>query len=303
LFLTVTKPYTDLRREPSDPVHPVGRDDLRETQLLYNEMLEMKEERGDWYFVEAFEQRKYTPGRGWHGYPGWVRKDAVRATDHLPEYNCMVKRPGVLVRRSPEGTGKAVTTVPPGTRLITAGHPTTGYYPVAMALGTEAWIDAASVLLRSPHPADEKLRRDLVDTSLLLIGTPYLWGGRSGVPDGPAGAFGVDCSGLTNLIFRVNEIDIPRNAHDQWLAAGNRGTDGLLPGDLIFLSREGEEPIITHVMLSLGGDEFIEAPETGSAVKITTFQEKFGLHLRQITEAGFSVGPIRVRFGSILALS
>jgi gamma-D-glutamyl-L-lysine dipeptidyl-peptidase len=303
LFLIVTLPYANLRQKPSEPLTPIDHDDLRETQLLYNEILERKGENGDWYFVEALEQRKYAGSRGWQSYPGWVRKDAVEAMDSLPEYNCVVQRPTAQVRRKPDDAGEVAITLSLGTRLFATGEAIKGSYSVAMSDGSEGWIDSNSVRMRAARPADERLRKDLVHTSLLLAGIPYLWGGRSTAAGFSGAAFGIDCSGLTNLVFRVNEIDIPRDAYDQWLSARNIDAGELLAGDLIFLSKEGEEQVITHVMLSLGGEEFIEAPETGSMVRVATFQEKFGLDLGQIAGAGSRSGPMRFHFGNILGLS
>ncbi|MCX6192417.1 MAG: C40 family peptidase [Flavobacteriia bacterium] len=55
-------------------------------------------------------------------------------------------------------------------------------------------------------PADAKeLNRDIV--LLNLINTPYLWGGKS--------SFGIDCSGLSQLFFRLSGINLPRDAYQQ----------------------------------------------------------------------------------------
>jgi cell wall-associated NlpC family hydrolase len=89
---------------------------------------------------------------------------------------------------------------------------------------------------------------------------------------------GVDCSGLTNLVYRVNNIDIPRDAHDQWVVAKNIAYNQLKPADLLFISAEDRKNQITHVMLYIGGKRFIEALETGSVVQITTCKEKFGIN-------------------------
>ena len=69
-----------------------------------------------------------------------------------------------------------------------------------------------------------------------------------------------------NLIFRARDIDVPRDAHEQWLSAAPIDAGSLGPGDLIFLSREGDADSVNHVMLSLGNDKFIEAPQTGDTV-------------------------------------
>ena len=40
-----------------------------------------------------------------------------------------------------------------------------------------------------------------------MIGTPYLWGGRTN--------FGIDCSGLLQMLFNFAGISIPRDTHQQ----------------------------------------------------------------------------------------
>lgn len=47
----------------------------------------------------------------------------------------------------------------------------------------------------------------LVDTALLYLNAPYLWGGKS--------PFGIDCSGLTQMVYRINGFSLLRNAASQ----------------------------------------------------------------------------------------
>ena len=78
-YLIVTEPIADLLREPVDSARgDYEYDDLQETQLLLNEVLLYRGENDDWYQVEAIEQSDFTPEALWRGYPGWVRKRAVR---------------------------------------------------------------------------------------------------------------------------------------------------------------------------------------------------------------------------------
>ena len=51
----------------------------------------------------------------------------------------------------------------------------------------------------------QELNRDIV--LINLINTPYLWGGKS--------SFGIDCSGLSQLFFRLSGINLPRDAYQQ----------------------------------------------------------------------------------------
>ncbi len=111
---------------------------------------------------------------------------------------------------------------------------------------------------------------------------------------------GVDCSSLTNLAYRVNWLDIPRDAHDQWGASTEIAYDTLEPADLIFVSAEDAHDKITHVMIYLTGEEFIEALETGSVVTINTFKNKFGVTIHEAARQHFIVNKRKMYFGSIL---
>jgi len=78
----------------------------------------------------------------------------------------------------------------------------------------------------------------LTDTAFKFINSPYIWGGR--IPSG------IDCSGLTQLLYKIHGIPIPRNS---WMQA-ETGEDisfleETMPGDLVFF--DNERGSITHV--------------------------------------------------------
>ncbi len=87
----------------------------------------------------------------------------------------------------------------------------------------------------------KKLNRStLVDSSAILEGVPYQWGGRTSA--------GIDCSGMVQVLFRMAGIALPRDAKDQ---ATTGETLSLIqearPGDLAFFDNENGK--ITHVGL------------------------------------------------------
>ena len=55
--------------------------------------------------------------------------------------------------------------------------------------------------------------KDVIKYSMEFLNTPYLWGGKS--------FLGIDCSGLTQLVFSICGINIPRDAYQQ-VELGNK---------------------------------------------------------------------------------
>ena len=112
-------------------------------------------------------------------------------------------------------------------------------------------------------------REAIVQAAREFIGTPYYWGGRS--PYDPKAKTpphrGVDCSGLVSLAYQANGVQIPRDAHEQWMKARPLNRDQIKPGDLVFLSDPKDPRKVTHVMLYAGDGRVIEGPGTGEKVR------------------------------------
>jgi cell wall-associated NlpC family hydrolase len=272
---------------------------MQESQLLFGETLVVHEEQQDWLRVEAVEQQTWT-ARGWRGYPGWVRRRDVAFVVEPPGgYDGVVQSAFTTVRRAPSPDVPPVLSLSLGTRLALLSE-SPGFLEVSLHGPETGWVPASDLARRTDLPAADATRR-AAEAARLFLGTPYLWGGRSmALASFPDIATGVDCSGLVNLVFRVLHIDVPRNAHDQWIRA--RATTGheLRPGDLIYLSGAEGADAVTHVMLSTGGETFIEAPETGGLVREMTFSERFGMDLTGLEAAGLTANGRRLRFGRII---
>jgi len=118
---------------------------------------------------------------------------------------------------------------------------------------------------------------NMIDLGRKMIGFPYFWGGRSSYR--PNTRSSVDCSGFVNLLYRVQGVDIPRDAHDQYLKSERINGADLEVGDLVF---SGKNERITHVMLYSGEGRILEATEESGSVREIAGEAKFGVPLSKI---------------------
>lgn len=94
------------------------------------------------------------------------------------------------------------------------------------------------------------LSESIVNCTKEFLNVPYLWGGKS--------FFGIDCSGFTQIIYKIHGIKIPRDTYQQ-AALGEALTfiEEAKPGDLAFF--ENSEGRIIHVGFILADQKIIHA--------------------------------------------
>lgn len=93
-------------------------------------------------------------------------------------------------------------------------------------------------------------KSELIKTAFLYLNAPYLWGGKT--------PFGIDCSGFTQMVYRINGHELKRNASQQ-------ATQGEVlsfieesePGDLAFF--DNSEGDIVHVGIIMEDNHIIHA--------------------------------------------
>ncbi|MCI4669352.1 MAG: C40 family peptidase [Bacteroidia bacterium] len=130
-------------------------------------------------------------------------------------------------------------------------------------LANEIWTpNGQKVDLQDGSVFFEKAEQQILPSiAFTFMHTPYLWGGSS--------SFGIDCSGFTQRIYRINGRYLPRDSRDQE-GLGNRvNFEESRAGDLAFFSKPMREKV-THVGLIIDNDRIIHASGRVRIDKLTS---------------------------------
>ncbi|MDG5492890.1 C40 family peptidase [Psychroserpens sp. SPM9] len=93
-------------------------------------------------------------------------------------------------------------------------------------------------------------KSNLLKTAFTYLNAPYLWGGKT--------PFGIDCSGFTQMVYKINGHTILRDASQQ--ATQGQALSFIEesePGDLAFF--DNQEGLITHVGIIMEDNYIIHA--------------------------------------------
>ena len=101
------------------------------------------------------------------------------------------------------------------------------------------------------------LGEKIVQDALSFRGRPY------DSPGNPPYSF--DCSGLTQYVYSLEGISIPRTSEEQFKSGMFVDKSNLQPGDLVFFHMHSDGP--GHVGIYIGNGNMIHAPQPGQVVK------------------------------------
>lgn len=222
--------FVPLRKEPDHRSELVS-------QLLFGETAVVDDSRNEWLHLKTY----------FDSYTGWVEKGSVKEAEKEILYTQKMIVSDPFIHAS---NNEQEILLPAGSE-IPFPDPNGCFY-----LGEIKWCIGKHEISERNHGHEIKA------TACKFLNAPYLWGGRT--------IFGIDCSGFTQLVFKIHQLKLPRDAKDQ-SAMGNpvKTLSVAQPGDLLFFNnKEGK---ITHTGILLEDSMIIHASKW---VRIDKVDEK-----------------------------
>ena len=183
-------------------------------------------------FGEHFHILEVSPNKEWHriknkfdGYEGWIdAKQSAEITEE--EFDTLSAQARILSTDLIEyvsAKDHLLTTIPLGSSIN---------FLSIESINKELFVFEGE----SVNGIQEKSK--IIETAFLYLNTPYLWGGRT--------PFGIDCSGFTQMVYKLNGFQLERDASQQALQGEPLSfIEESEAGDLAFF--DNDEGVITHV--------------------------------------------------------
>ena len=228
----VNRGSADLHAEPDPGSELVD-------QAHYGERLTLLGRDDEWVYVQGPDH-----------YFGWMWSEHLDEVG--PSERRIVSVVAADVRNAPTDAAPVIDRLPVASPL--AIQERAGDW---LRVSSDGWIayrdtvDVAQLPNRFPRVGD------LIRTAECFLGVPYLWGGTT--------IEGLDCSGLSQLVYRLNGVALDRDA-DQQAMEGRSVHDAPRAGDLLFFGDER----VTHVAIATSEREFLHAPKSGGVVERQT---------------------------------
>ena len=189
-------------------------------QLIYGDIIEILEEKEKWVKIKSV----------FDDYIGWIdKKQYFKIDDNI---TVDLKNPVYCIDLVEfiENNNNELVTIPIGSDISN--------------------ISLMNHKFEGKTISGKNNRNSIVNTALLFLNSPYLWGGKT--------PFGIDCSGFTQMVYKINGYKLYRDAKDQ----ANQGEtlsfiEESEAGDLAFFNNDQGD--IIHVGIILQNNHIIHA--------------------------------------------
>lgn len=246
VYGVVTLSVGNMRSKP-------GNSEELSSQVLMGMVVKLFKKQSGHFYVQSHDK-----------YLGWIDTDALFVTNRTGVDSWAAAKKVIvtgyfgIVREEPLAAAQPVCDVVVGNMLRTFKS-TDGWTEVGLADGRKGYVETSLVedydtwkSTRAPSGSNvEKAAK-------LFVGVPYLWGGTS--------SKGMDCSGFTKTVYRLNGIELNRDANQQVTmgedVAPGDNFENLRKGDLLFFGRKaasGRPERISHVAIYLENKGFIHS--------------------------------------------
>jgi hypothetical protein len=213
------------RKDPSDASEMV-------TQLLFGDHFEVLETQGSWLHIKV----------AYDGYDCWIDKKQM-----LP-----IQQPTFDILNASD-----IYTCNELVQVVT-DKKTGLLFPIVLASTLPNLDDGECLIENQTYSYDGAFisgqlpftKNGIVEIAMMYLNAPYLWGGKT--------PFGIDCSGLTQMVYKLNGLKIPRDAYQQAeLGETLSFVEEAEPGDLAFF--DNAEGRIVHVGIVMENNKIIHA--------------------------------------------
>lgn len=223
-FGIVIHPLVPLRAEASELSEMT-------TQLLFGERIKVLEQTNKWIFLENIAD----------DYQGWADAKMIQ---FISEETFIALDSAHKIRL--ENTINSIYNKDNESKLIPAGSIIYDIDSEIFTTNKESWCldDSFSFSTEKYHA------QNIISLAKKFLYAPYLWGGKS--------ILGIDCSGLTQLVFTIGGYFLPRNASQQiHLGEQIDFLSEAQAGDLAFFG--DDDGRITHVGILLDNERILHA--------------------------------------------
>ena len=236
-YAVVLTPLVPVRNEASEKSEMV-------TQLVFGDLLTIVDEAGEWVEVVNY----------FDNYRGWVTGKML-TTLSKEEYNQLTSSKPAIVRLPLLDIKEKNKNMP---IRVSIGATLPGYDYLSQQMRVAGRI--FTIKNKSVYKTDKTLLKDILRTATYFINTPYLWGGKS--------IMGIDCSGFVQIVYRMHNIDLPRDASQQ-INYGRRIDSfvDICPGDLAFF--HNDKGNVVHVGIVYTPNQIIHCSGNVHTDKLT----------------------------------